>query len=214
MLKNKKIMLPMLLGCMLSQLSFAEPIIYKTVKKNGEVVYSDRLPANEKGNYSVLSAKSGVLKATVERELTREEVAALEEKKQEEKKNLVSTELQRKKDSALLSTYSNIGEIEKMKKFEMNQIDQSIKSGIEVVANVKDRLAQNQEKMKTAPNNKKFQEENQKLQTELDAANKTLDYNKDLLVKRGSKYDEDKARYEQILKNMADSASKKDETGQ
>lgn len=210
MLKNKKIMLPILLGCVLSQVSFAEPIIYKTVKKNGEVVYSDRLPANEKGNYSVFSSKSGVLKATVEKELTKEEVAALEEKKEEEKKNLVTTELQRKKDSALLSTYSNIGEIEKMKKFELNQIDQSIKSGIEVIANVKDRITQNQEKIKTAPNNKKFQDESQKLSTELDTANKTLDYNKDLLVKRSAKYDEDKARYEQILKNMADLASKKE----
>lgn len=212
MLNNKKKLLPMLLGCMLCQISLAEPIIYKTVKKNGQVVYSDRLPANEKGNYSVLSGKSGILKTTVEKELSKEEVAVIENKKEEDKKNLVSTELQRKKDSALLSTYSNVGEIEKMKKFEVNQIDQSIKSGIEVVANVKDRMTQNQERLKNAPNNKKFQEENQKLTTELDAANRTLDYNKDLLVKRSAKYDEDKFRYEQILKNMAELASQKEDT--
>lgn len=212
MLNNKKKLLPMLLGCMLFQISLAEPIIYKTVKKNGQVVYSDRLPANEKGNYSVLSGKSGILKTTVEKELSKEEVAVIENKKEEDKKNLVSTELQRKKDSALLSTYSNVGEIEKMKKFEVNQIDQSIKSGIEVVANVKDRMTQNQERLKNAPNNKKFQEENQKLTTELDAANRTLDYNKDLLVKRSAKYDEDKFRYEQILKNMAELASQKEDT--
>lgn len=209
---NKKTTIATLLvlGSTISAVCYADPVIYKTVKKNGEVVYSDRMPASEKGEYAILSAKSGVLKANVERELDKSEVAVLEAKNLENKKAVEANDMQKRKDTALLSTYSNVAEIEKMKKFELNQIDQSIKTGIDVVANIKDRISQNQENMKVAPTNKKLQEQAQKLNAELENGNKTLDYNKDLLSKRNAKYDEDKARYEQIVKNMVATSNGKD----
>lgn len=211
MLKQKiKIASLFMIGGIITSVCYADPVIYKTVKKNGEVVYSDRMPASEKGEYAILSAKSGVLKANVERELDKGELAVLEAKNLENKKVIEANDMQKRKDTALLSTYSNVAEIEKMKKFELNQIDQSIKNGIDVVANIKDRISQNQENMKLAPTNKKLQEQAQRLNAELENGNKTLDYNKDLLSKRSAKYDEDKARYEQIVKNMAATNNGKD----
>jgi hypothetical protein len=202
-MKNKyKIMGLTLFSALISNVAFAESVIYKMTDKNGKIVYTDRVPAGEKGAYAVLSPKSGVLKANVQKELSTTEVAVLEEKTKTEKNITEKNELQRRKDTALLSTYSNVSEIDKMKQFEMNQIDQSIKASVDSIANIKERLAQNEENSKNG-GNKKTQADAQKLQTDLDVATKTLEYNKDLLTKRSVKYDEDKSRYEQILKDMS-----------
>lgn len=196
---KKLLLIPLLISINIAQ---ADSVIYKLINKNGEVVYSDRLSPNEKGAYSVLSPKSGVLKIHVEKELNKEEISIVEEKEKEKKQIIEQNDLQKKKDLAILNTYSNVAEIEKMRVFEKIQIDQSIKNGIELIANTKDKISQNQEIMKANPNNKKLLEDNNKLNNELETNKKTLDYNKDLLNKRMTKYDEDKARYEQIVKEM------------
>ena len=58
-------------------------IIYKYKDSKGNIIYSDNIPSNEKGQYSVLSGKSGVLKQVVEKELNSEEVEVLNQKKNE-----------------------------------------------------------------------------------------------------------------------------------
>lgn len=202
MKNNYNKLIPLILAGFFSHAAYADSVIYKMKDKNGRTVYSDRLPANEKGTYAIMSPKSGVLKATVAKEMNKEEVQAIEEQKQEEKKIVEKNETQKKKDTALLSTYSNVAEIEKMKKFEMLQIDQSIRSSVDVIANLKDRINQMEENMRSSPNNKKLQDDTQKLLADLETANKTLEYNKDLSAKRAAKYDDDRARFEQILKEM------------
>lgn len=208
-MNNKyKNLVTLLLGLSICN-SYAEPLIYKIKDKNGKTIYTDRLPANEKGAYTILSSKSGILKTNIEKELNKEEIQIQEQSIQEEKKIAEKSEFQRKKDTALLSTYSNVDEIEKMKKFEMNQIEQSIKNNIENIATLKEKINQLEDNSKTNPNNKKIQENTQKLLIDLEVANKNLEYNNNLLNKRNIKYDDDKSRYEQILRQMSTSDKNK-----
>ena len=117
-----------------SSASFAQSMenatIYKYKDSKGNVIYSDNIPSNEKGQYSVLSGKSGVLKQVVEKELTSDEVEVMNQKKNEEKVASEKSLEQRKRDNSLLSTYSSIDEISKLKNFELSQINQAIKTQI------------------------------------------------------------------------------------
>ena len=180
----------------------ASPYIYKYTDSTGKIVYTDNLPSGEKGQYSVLSSKSGTIKKVVEKELDQQEIAQKTDEENQQKKLAEQSEVQKKKDVALLSTYSNASEIDKMKQYELNQIDQAMRNNIDIIAALKDKSNQLEAAMQTAPNNKNFQADYNKAQGDLKLAQQTLESNKDLYTQRSQKYDEDKSRYLEILKQM------------
>lgn len=211
-MQYKKVLLISLLS-LISSASFAQnvdnPTIYRLKDSKGNVIYSDNIPANEKGQYSVLSGKSGVLKQVVEKELTPEEVDLINQKKNQEKVEKQQSLEQRKKDNSLLSTYSSIDEISKLKTFELSQINQAIKTQINNITDLKDKINQVTDNLNGNPNNKKMKDTFENLQSKLSEANSILDSNKSLLETRTKKYQEDEMRYIQLLKEM--STKKEDE---
>ena len=122
--------------------------IYKFVDSTGKIVYTDRLPASEKSEFTVLSSKSGTIKKVVQKELSPEEIEQRNTDQEKQKKVAEQTELQKKRDVSLLSSYSNVQDIDKMKKYELDQIDREIKSNIDNIAVLKDRLNQLNENKK------------------------------------------------------------------
>lgn len=184
-------------------------VIYKYKDSKGRTIYSDNIPSNEKGQYAVLSGKSGVLKQVVEKELTSEEIDALNQKKAQEKNDSEKTLEQRKRDNSLLATYSSVDEITKLKTFELSQINQAIKTQIGNITDLKDKINQASDNVAANPNNKKIKDNLQDLQSKLSDANNILDNNKSLLDTRTKKYQEDETRYVQLLKEMS---TKKAET--
>lgn len=191
----------------LSNITFAQAmdnaVIYKYKDAKGRTIYSDNIPSNEKGQYAVLSGKSGVLKQVVERELTSEEIEVINQKKAQEKNELDKNVEQRKRDNSLLATYSSIDEITKLKNFELAQINQAIKTQIGNITDLKDKINQASDNVSANPNNKKMKENLQDLQSKLSDANNILDNNKSLLETRTKKYQEDETRYVQLLKEMS-----------
>ena len=135
----KKILILTLIG--FTGLSQAQ-VVYKFKDANGKIIYSDSIPTNEKNEYSILSGKSGVLKKVVDKELTQEESEKLAQEKELAQKNKQQLEEQRKKDNSLLATYSSVNEITKLKNFELNQINQSIKNQITNITDLKDKINQ------------------------------------------------------------------------
>lgn len=135
----KKILILTLIG--FTGLSQAQ-VVYKFKDANGKIIYSDSIPTNEKSEYSILSGKSGVLKKVVDKELTQEEAEKLAQEKELAQKNKQQLEEQRKKDNSLLATYSSVNEITKLKNFELNQINQSIKNQITNITDLKDKINQ------------------------------------------------------------------------
>lgn len=182
--------------------------IYKFVDNSGKIVYTDRLPASEKSEFTVLSSKSGTIKKVVQKELSPDEIEQRNTNQEKEKKIAEQTELQKKKDISLLSSYSNIQEIDKMKKYELDQIDRGIKGNIDNIATLKDRLTQLEESRKASPNNKNIQAEYDKTVNNMNSIQQNLDANKTMYAEREKKYDEDKSRYLQILKDMGAQKSK------
>lgn len=178
-------------------------VIYKYKDSKGRIVYSDNIPSNEKGQYAVLSGKSGVLKQVVEKELTSEEIEALNQKKAQEKNDSEKSAEQRKRDNSLLATYSSVDEITKLKNFELSQINQAIKTQIGNITDLKDKINQTSDNLSSNPNNKKIKENLKDLQSKLNDANSILDNNKSLLETRTKKYQEDETRYVQLLKEMS-----------
>ena len=205
-MQSKNVLLLSLLS-IISSVSIAQTmdnaIIYKYKDAKGNIIYSDNIPSSEKGQYSVLSGKSGVLKQVVEKELSSEEVEVLNQKKIEEKNNEQKNLEQRKRDNSLLSTYSSIDEITKLKNFELAQINQAIKTQIGNITDLKDKISQANDNLKGNPNNKKMKDNLENLESKLSEANNILDNNKSLLETRTKKYQEDEVRYVQLLKEMS-----------
>jgi len=196
----KKILILTLIG--FTGLSQAQ-VVYKFKDANGKIIYSDSIPTNEKSEHSILSGKSGVLKKVVDKELTQEEAEKLAQEKELAQKNKQQLEEQRKKDNSLLATYSSVNEITKLKNFELNQINQSIKNQITNITDLKDKINQANEILTSNPNNKKIKENIQDLQSKLTSANSILDENKKLLEERTQKYQSDEVRYVELLKEMS-----------
>lgn len=178
-------------------------VVYKYKDASGKIIYSDSIPANEKNQYSVLSGKSGTLKQVVDKELTQEEANQLAQEKEKDQKNKEKMEEQRKKDNSLLSTYSSVNEITKLKNFELSQINQSIKTQTGNITDLKDKINQASDILASNPNNKKMKETLQNLQSKLNDANSILDDNKKLLEDRTKKYQNDEDRYVELLKEMS-----------
>lgn len=202
MKKTLLVLLASILGSLFLNSAYADGYIYRYKDAHGNWVYTDNLPASEKGTYTVLSGRTGTIKEVVDRQLNPDEIAQKENKEEEDKKIQVANELQKKKDVALLSTYANINDIDKMKSYELSQIDQAIRNGIDVTSHLKDRLNQLDTVRQSAPDDKKTQDEYSKAQASLDEANKNLEANKELFAQRSKKYEDDKARYTQILQDM------------
>lgn len=192
-----------------AQIKTDSGIIYKYKDSKGNIIYSDNIPSNEKGQYSVLSGKSGVLKQVVERELSVEEIEIINQKKNQEKNDADKILEQRKKDNSLLATYSSVDEISKLKTFEISQINQSIKTQIGNITDLKDKINQVNDNLSSNNNNKKMKETLQDLQSKLNDANNILSNNKTLLETRTKKYQDDEARYVQLLKEMSTKKTEK-----
>lgn len=177
----------------------ASNYIYKYKDATGNYVYADKLPANEKGEFSLLSTQSGTIKKVIEKELNEDEIKIRDEKVLAEKEVNERSTTQKKRDVALLSTYSNADEIEKMKQYELNQIQQGIKNNTDTLNILKQKFNQMDANRKANPNNKQLQSDFEKIENDVNLAQQTLDSNKELLEQRTKKYDEDKERYLEIL---------------
>lgn len=192
----------------LTNIALADNVIYRYKDAKGRTVYSDRLPPTEKSQIDVLSSKSVMLKKVIEKELNPEEYAARDEKLAQEAKKAQDSTLQRQKDQNLLITYSNINEIEKMKKYELDQIETAIRNDVGNVAVLTDRKAQLEKEYSTYKDNRKvpakLDQDYKKLMGDLDVVNANLNKNKEMYGQREKKYNEDKARYTQVLKEMAE----------
>jgi hypothetical protein len=161
------------------------------------------MPADEKGQFAVLSSKSGIIKKVVDKELTADGIKARDEEQAKTKEKTEKTEAERKKDVVLLNSYSNVEEIDKIKKYELDQIDQGLKNSIDNIATVKDKLDQLTINKNSSPNNANIQKEYNKTLDNLNSLQKTLDNSKSMYADRESKYNNDKIRYLELLKEMA-----------
>lgn len=188
----------------------AQDYIYK-INNGSSAIYTDRVPANEKREFTILSSKSGTVKKVIEKELTDFEA---EERRKEQEEAAVATvraSEERRKDDVLLQTYSSVADIDKYRDYELNQINLSIESSIDNIAIYKDRIEGLQEILNKNTNNKTAKADLDKARINLAETQRNLDSSKKLYIEKQAKYQEDKLRYERVMQDIAAEAKAKAE---
>lgn len=180
----------------------AQDYIYK-INNGNSAIYTDRVPANEKREFSVLSSKSGTVKKVIEKELT--DYEAEEKKKNEDQatEDTLRASEERRKDDILLQTYASSADIDKYKDYELNQINLSIQASIDNIALYKDRIEGYQDMLTKNSNNKVAKTDLEKARLNLAETQRNLDSSKKLYIEKQAKYQEDKLRYERVMQDIS-----------
>ena len=201
---NKKI-LALLIGSFFISSAFAESVIYRYKDSKGKLTYSDSVPANEKGQVDVLSGRTLALKKITEKQLTPEEIEAKMVAEKEQKNIIETSEIGKQKDQALLASYNSVDDIEKLKQYELQQINRAIQNDTDVLATLKDNKTALESKAKQNSGKMlpKDEMEIKDIKQNYDNLVTNLEKNKQLYESREKKYNEDKARYSAILLKMA-----------
>lgn len=174
--------------------------IYRYKDKNGNFIYTDKYPKDKTLEVGILSKKTGIIKnksdldaAEAAQQMTPEEKMALANAK-------VKEEEQIKKDQFLLNTYSSVKEIDKIKQYELEQIDKSIQSDMNNIANVKERREQLDKEIKANPATKSsYDAEIGRINDLLARYNSSLDKNKKMYAEREKKYNDEKDRFNAVM---------------
>ena len=207
---DKKLLAALILGISFTLgISFSLPAaakLYKWVDENGTTHYGETIPPEYAGKDRAELNKAGrvIKKQDV---LTPEELRAERSNKEQEEARKLSEEkaaLERKRrDKALIDTYSNVNEIDLARKRNLQQIELRI-NGIN--ANLKmasDNLLglQKEAEAYTSANKKipaSLQEDLQEAQTRLDKLQKDLEKPQTEKAAMEARYDADKARYREL----------------
>jgi hypothetical protein len=190
-----------LLGCAFSAVAQTGEI-YRYKDKDGNLIYTDKLPKGKINEIGVLSKKTGVLKnyneleaAKVAQEMSPEEKQKIEENKLKEAEQL-------KKDQHLLNTYSSVQEINQIKQYELDQIDKSMQNDKNTLANIKDRKSQIQKEMKSNPkaaSKISYDEEIARLDDMQAKLTTSLERSQKMYAEREQKYTNEKERFTAVI---------------
>lgn len=194
-----------LLAALVIGLSFSLPAaakMYKWVDDQGVTHYGETIPPEYANKDRSELNKSG-------RVIKKEEVLTPEERRDKEQEAVKKREEaaaaleQKRRDKALLNTYSNEKEIDLARNRNMQQVDARINSVASQVKMASDNLLghQNEADNLTRANRKipkDLQEELQEAKARLDKAQQDLDKAKAEKVAIEARYDADKARYKEL----------------
>ncbi|MBI4293487.1 MAG: DUF4124 domain-containing protein [Betaproteobacteria bacterium] len=184
----------------------AQQRMYKCVDDKGKVYYTQTPPKECLGRETEELSRQGRLLKRHEAALTPEQQAAreAERKKRIEDEQLAREE--RRKNQALLNTYSSEKDIEEARSRALNQVEKAIKdSQTKIASGEKRRKALDAEKefyAKKAPP-PKLQDDIKNNEIELKNESEMLDAKKKEISAINAKYDEDKRRYLELTKGKA-----------
>jgi len=195
-------------------LLFAAPAaaqkLYKYVDSNGKVVYTDKPPIEATGKASEQLSPQGTVVKRNQAPLTAEQRAALAEESKRKAEEQIRAKEEKRKNEALLNTYSSEQDIDQARERALKANDATIKDTERKLAEAQKR--QQQLKSETDFYQKKpvpaqLKREIQANENELKAHAELIEAKKretDVIV---AKYDEDKRRYLELIKAGAVKAS-------
>ncbi len=185
-------------------------LIYKRVDAKGHIIYSDSISPNVKERYETYSPRSLTLQKITDRELSESEYLLADRERKVVEKAKQDQEVQNKKDEALLRTYNNVEDIARMKKFELNQLDTSIKNDIEMLARLNDTnttLSEQAASTKDVSNARLLGDRVSKNEKDIAVLKENIDRNRKLYVEKENKYNSDRVRFEDINKKTTAKAA-------
>ncbi|MDX1444519.1 MAG: DUF4124 domain-containing protein, partial [Gammaproteobacteria bacterium] len=115
--------------------------LYKWVDENGKVHYTDTPPPESSKQERQVLNDQGLVTETLDRQKTPEEIAAEEAAAEEARKQKELEEQQKAEDRALLSTYTNVEQIEMARDGRIAAIDSQINVVSRTISTLEERLA-------------------------------------------------------------------------
>lgn len=179
--------------------------VYRYKDERGNLIYSDRLPKNTKTQIEVLSSTTGTLKRVIERELTIEEIEAMNQQKLAEQSNSQQMLQQARQDQLLLATYSSVNDIENMKNYELDQIKRAIDNDKNNLQALRERMDFIDGEIKNNPKEASYNSEKNRITQNIVSISTSLTKNEEMLREREVKYNNDKKRYEELMSTLNNS---------
>ena len=184
----------------------AQAAMYKWVDDKGKVHYGDSIPPEYAGKANQEMGRTGVVTKRNEAALTAEQREAREaELKRKQAEERVRLE-QKRKDKALLATYTSDADIEAARQRSLQQTQAAIKRAEEKIADAKKRQA----KMATEAEFYKHKPMPATLKRQMNEAEADIKVGEEIITAKkrdadevNQKYDEDKRRYLEITRGPA-----------
>ena len=115
--------------------------LYKWTDENGKVHYTDTPPPESSSQERQVLNEQGMVTDTLERQKTAEEIAAEQAAADAVRKEQEAREAQAARDRALLSTYTNVEQIEMARDGRLAAIESQINVVSSTISNLEERLA-------------------------------------------------------------------------
>jgi hypothetical protein len=179
----------------------AQAKMYKCKDKQGNTYYTDRPPRECLGKEMEELSKRGTVLKKYEAALTPEERAEREAEEKRKKEQEAQAREEKRKDQALLNTYSSVKDIEVGRERALKQVEQSSKA-------IEQRIAAAQKRAKKLESEKEFYVKKplpKKLTDDIKNNEMDIKVQQDALAAKqkerdeiNAKYDEDKRRYVEL----------------
>jgi len=191
--------------------AFAQAKLYKWTDANGKVHYTDKMPTESAGRAAAELNKQGTVVRRTEAALTPEQKAELEREKQRKLEEEVAAKEQKRKDLALLNTYSSERDIDEARARALRTNEDAIKEAERKLADAQKRsekLRADAEFYQKKPMPPQLKQDMQVNELELRTQTELIDAKKKEVAGINAKYDEDKRRFTDLT-----SASKTAQAG-
>ena len=194
--------------------AFAQQAMFKCKDDKGKTYYTQTPPPECLGKEMNELSKQGTVLKKREAALTPEQIAAREAEEMRKKEEEALAKEEKRKNQALLNTYSSEKDIEDSRQRALKQAEQAAKDIEKRIAESQQRaqkLAAEKEFYAKKPMPKKLQDDINNNELDLKGQNVTLAAKKKELGEINAKYDEDKRRYLELTsaKPKAAAAPKK-----
>ena len=170
--------------------------IYKYKDEKGSIIYTDKMPINIK-NAGILSKKTGVVKNLAELEQYEQYQSLTPEEKEKIQNQIQAEAEQMKKDEVILKKYSTIEELEKLRNYEVGQLQRAISNDNNILEGLN---SQKESISKTNKNSKKTNtQELEKLDENIRKIQLNKEKNEKMLAEREQMFNADKERLTKFL---------------
>jgi Domain of unknown function (DUF4124) len=170
--------------------------IYKYKDEKGNIIYTDKMPINIK-NAGILSKKTGVVKNLTELEQYEQYQSLTPEEKEKIQNQIQAEAEQMKKDEVILKKYSTIEELEKLRNYEVGQLQRAISNDNNILEGLN---SQKESISKTNKNSKKTNtQELEKLDENIRKIQLNKEKNEKMLAEREQMFNADKERLTKFL---------------
>jgi chromosome segregation ATPase len=183
----------------------AQAATYKWVDDQGVVHYSDKVPPEAVSKGATVLDKQGRPVKKIEPALTPEQVKAKQAAEEDQRVRARAQEEQRRKDRALMQSYTSEAEIDVAKSRALGTLDAQIKSAQAYGADLTRRLQDLKKKKASYGDNRVPPDVERDINTadvELSRQNALIKQKSDEIVAVTAKYDADKARWEEIYSDQ------------